>query len=248
MHARRIVVVFGVLLLSLILGTVPGYAEKVLRVAIFADPQSIDPAQVRDLPGIALLSQSCESLVRADAHGKILPDLAEKWEMSEDGKTFTFHIRKGVKFHSGNELKAHHFKYAWTRAIAPGIPHRIRYHDVDLIKGAPEVYAGKSTDLEGVQVVNDYTLRVVMSKPHPDFIKVIGIPDFSPLEKEIVEQRGGKEIVPENFHGTGPLRLVSYQIRSQYEFAAFADYWGGKPQIDKLIFYVVPNSMTAMQQ
>ncbi len=64
-------------------------------MSLFGDPQTIDPPQVRDLPGAALVGQSCESMVRKDAKGKIIPDLAERWEMSGDGKNFTFYLRKG---------------------------------------------------------------------------------------------------------------------------------------------------------
>lgn len=247
MEPKKGVILLGSLVFCLAFLASPVHAQKVLRVAIFADPTAFDPAQSNDLPASAMLPQSCESLARVDAQGKVVPDLAEKWEVSSDGKTFTFRIRKGVKFQSGNEVKARHFKYAWTRAIAPGMPNRILYKDMELIKGAKDVYEGKATDFVGVQVVDDYTLRVVMDKPFPEFIEVLAMHKFTPLEKEIVDKNGGK-ITPDNLHGTGPFRLVSYQTRSKYEFAAFDGYWGGKPQIDRLIFYVVPNPVTAMQQ
>jgi oligopeptide transport system substrate-binding protein len=247
MDFKKLIILFSCLALYMGGIAFAASAQKELRVAIFADPTSIDPAQSNDLPASAILPQCCESLMRVDAQGKVVLDLAEKWELSNDGKTFTFRIRKGVKFHSGNELKAQHFKYAWTRAIAPGIPNRVLYKDMELIRGAKDVYEGKTTDLIGVQVVDDYTLRVLMDKPHPEFIQVVAMHKFAPLEKEILDKSNGN-VTPENLHGTGPMRLVSYQTRSKYEFAAFDRYWGGKPQYDKLTFYVVPNQVTALQQ
>jgi oligopeptide transport system substrate-binding protein len=247
MDFRKVIILCSCLVIVVLGSASAASAQKELRVSIFADPTAIDPAQSNDLPASAMLPQCCESLMRVDLQGKVVLDLAEKWELSSDGKTFTFRIRKGVKFHSGNELKAQHFKYAWTRAIAPGIPNRVLYKDMELIRGAKDVYEGKATDLIGVQVVDDYTLRVVMDKPHPEFIQVLAMHKFAPLEKEILDKSGGK-VTPENLHGTGPMRLVSYQTRSKYEFAAFDGYWGGRPQFDKLIFYVVPNPVTALQQ
>ena len=94
-------------------------ADRTLRVAMGVEPTTLDPAKIPDLYTAELLQHSFESLTRYNGKNEIEPCLAEKWDISPDGKTYTFHLRAGVKFHNGREMVADDVKYSWERALSP---------------------------------------------------------------------------------------------------------------------------------
>lgn len=89
--------------------------QNVLRYALTAEPTTFDPALVRDGPTIDLLFQVFEGLVQWDENNRLVPNLAERWEVSPDGRTYTFYLKRGVKFHNGREVTADDFKYSIER-------------------------------------------------------------------------------------------------------------------------------------
>src|SRR5688572_23326323 len=93
--------------------------ENVFRYSIVQNPSTLDPAKVQDGNTIDLIQQSFEGLTMWSPENVPVPNLSEKWDLSEDGTTYTFTIKKGVKFHSGRELKAEDFKYSIERACDP---------------------------------------------------------------------------------------------------------------------------------
>jgi len=133
-------------------------AVQTLKIALNVEPTALDPARVQDLYTSELLMNCFEGLVRVDKNNAIEPALAERWELSPDGKTYTFHLRKNALFHNGRLLKAADVKYSWERAIAPQTASPVAANYLEGVVGLKESVSGKSPDLTGIKVVDDLTL------------------------------------------------------------------------------------------
>ncbi len=167
-----------------------------------------------------------ESLLVLDSKGKVQPNLAESWQISQDGKTYTFRLRRGVKFHNGQEMTAEDAKFAMDYTMNPK-------------NGA---YGIKDLNqVEGVEAVDRYTLKVYLKRPTPVFpILLSEIRSFSVIPKGSLEESVRK---PVTFPpGTGPFKFVEWKPGRQIVFDRFDDYWGHKAYVDRVILKVIGNS------
>lgn len=204
---------------------------KVFRYAITTEPTTFDPALVEDGPTIDLLFQVFEGLVRWDEGSKLVPNLAEKWEVSEDGRVYTFTLKKGVKFHNGREVTAEDFKYSIERSLNKETNSTVAGIYLNDIVGALE-YANKRADsVSGVEVADSYTLKITIDAPKGYFLAKLTYPTAYAVCREEVERNGGK-INEQNMIGTGPFRLKEYLPNQKVILQAFEDYHGGRPKLD----------------
>ncbi len=119
------------------------------------DPLTLDPAVSGEMTSHQYIMQLFSGLVRLDDNLEPVPDIAQRWEVSDDGKTYTFYLRNDVKFHDGREVKAEDFKYSWERACNPATGSKTAA--TYLGGGVKEVLAGKTKEISGVRVIDDYT-------------------------------------------------------------------------------------------
>ncbi len=177
----------------------------------------------------------------------IEPGLAETWEVSEDGLTYTFHLRQGVKFHSSEtftptrEFNADDVIYSFERQWKEDHP----YHKVS--GGAYEYFNGMSMGelLKEIERVDDHTVRFHLNRPEAPLIANLGMDFASIMSAEYADammQAGTPDRVDLDPIGTGPFQLVAYQKDAVIRFQAFPDYWGGPAPIDKLVFSITPDA------
>ena len=138
------------------------------------NPATLDPAFLTDIYGRAVVSQIFDGLVQFDAHLNPIPALAEFWEASRDGRTWTFTLRQGVKFHHGREVTAHDVVYSFTRLLEPAKPLPVT-ELFRRIQGAKEFMQGKTTSVQGLKAVDRYTLQMVLEEPLAPSLAVLGL-------------------------------------------------------------------------
>jgi len=171
-------------------------------------PLTLDPAISQEAGSHMYVMQIFSGLVAWDQDMNLVPDVAERWEIDEDGDTYTFYLREGVKFHNGDEVTAGDFKYSWERACNPrtGSPTAATYLN-DII-GVEEVLSGEAERIEGVEVVDDYTLRVTIDNPKAYLLAKLTYPVAFVVNEANVKSGGEWWRQPE---GTGPFKLKGWE-------------------------------------
>ncbi len=170
-------------------------------------------------------------------------NLAQSWDVSEDGKTFTFHLRHGVKWQSNANFKptrdfnADDVIFSFERQWKDSNP----YHKVS--GGGYDYFGDMSFDklLASIDKLDDYTVRFVLNEPQAPFLADMAM-DFTAIQsKEYADallKLGKPELIDQQPIGTGPFEFVAYQKDSTIRYRAFAGYWGEKPKIDTLVFSI----------
>jgi len=184
---------------------------------------------------------------------EIQPGLAEKWEVSEDGKEYTFHLRKGVKFHTTKdftptrEFNADDVLFTFMRQFDKNHP----YHAVG---GASyEYFNGMDMPalLKEIVKVDDYTVKFILNRPEAPMIANLAMDFASIFSAEYADnmmKAGTPEKVDFEPVGTGPFQLVAYQKDAVIRYKAHPDYWAGKAPIDNLVFAITPDNSVRYQK
>jgi len=202
-----------------------GSKSKEINLAIASEPPSLHPQLATDTTSSAILINVFEGLTVSDADGKPTPGMAEKWDISPDKKTYTFHLRD-AKWSNGDPVVAGDFEYAWKWALNP--ENLSEYASIFYpIKGA-QAYneKGGSIDAVGIKAEDDKTLVVTLENPTPYFLELTGFKTYLPVNQKVTE--ANKEWYTdagENFVTNGPFKLSDWKHSESIVLAKNADYW-----------------------
>jgi oligopeptide transport system substrate-binding protein len=167
-------------------------------------------------------------LVSFDPYLNLTPDLAETWDVSEDGSIYTFHLRENAKFHDGRAVTAEDVAYSWERALSPQIASDTASTYLGDILGVDEVLSGQADHLSGLQVIDDHTLQVTLDAPKPYFLLKLTYPTAFVVDRANVES--GEDWV-RSPNGTGPYRLTEWRSNEYILYEASSDFYLGAPSI-----------------
>jgi len=208
-----------------------------MTVAYKDDIATLDPAIGYDWQNPSMMQAIFDGLMDYEpGTTKLKPDLAESYTIADDGKTYTFKLRKGVKFQNGRELTAADVKYTFERLVNPetGSPGQTYFSK---IKGAAEMIAGKADHLSGVATPDDYTVVVELTQPNQPFLNVLAMHFGSIVPKEEVEKYGkdfGRHPV-----GSGAFKLAEWVLGQRLVFERNQNYFRKDlPYLDKVIVEV----------
>jgi peptide/nickel transport system substrate-binding protein len=225
---------FVILLLCLAMASVAGVAafsapaEKVLTIGVDQEAIGLDPNIVTAFSSHRRIDLLYNKLVRIDDNMSIVPDLAESWE-NPDNVTYIFHLRKGVKFHNGRELKAEDVQYSLSRIL-------------DEKTASP----GRSyiSTVKTIDVVDPYTVKLVLASPLPSLLDGLASNNLAIVAKEAVEANGNLQKVEA---GTGPFMLKEWLPDNSMTLVKNPNYFEkGYPLVDKVIFRVIPEQASLL--
>jgi len=207
------------------------------------DPLILDPAVCGEMTSHGYIVQLFSGLVRLDDDLKPAPDIARSWQVSDDGRTYTFNLRDDIRFHDGREVKAGDFKYSWERACDPATGSHTAATYLGDIVGVREVLAGKTKEISGVKVIDDYTLQVTIDAPKSYFLSKLTYTTAFVVDRANVES-GGKWWHSPN--GTGPFKLGDWNKNKLLILVRNELYYGELAKVDMVVFQLwggVPMNM-----
>jgi oligopeptide transport system substrate-binding protein len=171
-------------------------------------------------------------LVSFDPQLNLTPDLAESWDVSADGMTYTFHLRQNAKFHDGRSVTAHDFVYSLERAASPALKSQTALTYLGDIVGIHEYAAGTTEHISGIKALDEHTLQITIDAPKPYFLLKLTYPTAFVVDKANVESGGDWYRHP---NGTGPYRLIEWTSFKRIVYEANKDFYLGAPSIPYVI-------------
>ena len=226
-----------------------GEGKKELNITGSSDIPTLDVSKAEDTVSSAVLMNVMEGLVKLDKDGKIDPGVAESWEKSEDGKTWTFKLRKDSKWSNGDNVTAKDFEYSWKRTLDPATAATYGFIMYDIV-GAKDYNLGNvdNADGVGIKALDDYTLQVELVRPVHYFDSLMFFKSFLPQNQKVVEQFGQE-------YGTdkdkmvynGPFTLTEWKLEDIYTMSKNPNYWDASSiKIDKVNTKIVKDNNAAL--
>ncbi|MGO4126059.1 ABC transporter substrate-binding protein [Inquilinus sp. YAF38] len=245
----RSMLLAGAAALTLALAT-PAMSQDIkqggtMTVTYKDDVTTLDPAIGYDWQNWSMIKSLFDGLMDyKPGTTELVPDLAESFEVSADGLTYTFKLRHGVKFHNGRELKAADVKYSLDRVVQPETQSPGAGF-FDSIQGFADVSGGKAKELSGVTTPDDYTVVFHLTRPDAPFLHKMALNFSHVVPKEEVEKYGadfGKHPV-----GTGAFKMTEWTLGQRIVFERNPDYFQkGLPHLDKIVFEVGQEPVVAL--
>ncbi len=226
-----------------------GEGKKELNITGASDIPTLDPSKASDTVSSEVLMNTMEGLTKLDKDGKLAPGIAEKWEKSEDGKTWTFNLRKDAKWSNGDPVTAKDFEYSWKRTLDPATASTYGFIMYD-IKGAKDYNLGKvdNADNVGIKAIDDYTLQVELVRPVHYFDSLMFFKSFLPQNQKAVEQFGSEYgTAHDKIVYNGPFTLSDWKIEDVYTMSKNPNYWDASSvKIDKVNTKIVKDPNAAL--
>ncbi len=224
-------------------------AEQVLTFALQNEPDGLDPGITNNSFASPILLNTFEGLIVYDESNSIVGGSAESWDISDDGMTYTFNLRKNLKWSDGTPLTAKDFVYSYLRVLDPALGAQYTGMLIDYIKGAAEYYAGKvDADAVGVKAIDDNTLEITLLRPTSYFIGILGMWVYSPVNQAAIEANGDKwTLSAESYVSNGPFMMKKISFGEGYELVKNPYYWNAdNVKLEKLNFRFIPDPSTAL--
>lgn len=223
------------------------HKREILRINIGNEPPTLDWSRSTDSTSYMILINLMDGLTKFGDDFKPVPALAESWQISDDGKTYTFKLRQGIKWTDGKPLRSKDFEYSWKRLLDPKTAADYAYFLYD-ITGAEEFNSGKITDPGsiGIKSIDDNTLEVTLKRPASYFLSVVSFMSAFPMREDIVLKQGLKWTAPQNMLTLGAYKLESWKHHDRLTIVKNEKYWGTKPEINKVEMIMNENPSSAL--
>ena len=184
-----------------------------LFINVGSEPKTIDPALNIAIADSTYIIHAFEGLLSKDNEGKLIGAAAERWDISEDGLVYTFHLRTNAKWSDGVDVTAEDFVYSWRRVVDKNTASKGSLQ-LEPIKNAKDILLGKlNSDSLGVKAIDNHTFEVTLEKPLPYFLELTALSTFYPVRKDIIEKYGDSWTMnPESYIGNGPYMMIERNI------------------------------------
>ena len=222
-------------------------SPSVLRMSLSAEPPTLDWSLATDNVSIRIIENIMEGLTEYDDALRPIPAIAKDWEVSSDGLRYRFYLRGDVFWTDGVRVTAHDFEYAWKRLLNPATASEYAYFLYDVVNAA-EYNSGvvKDPALVGVRALDDHTLWVDLKRPAVYFPSITTFTATFPQRKDLIERYQNRWTEPEHLVTCGAFRLDEWRHEYRLTLSANDHYYGGRPSLDQVLFYVIEEEMTAL--
>ena len=206
----------------------------------------MDPHLTTDNISGGLVNEIFGGLVTLGLDLKVVPDLAERWDVSDDGRVYTFHLRKDAKFHDGKPVTAEDVRWSLERVADPNTLSPVAEQYLSDIVGVSAKLAGQESSISGLQVVDQHTIRITIDEPKSYFLAKLSYPTAFILDQKNVEGDGDEWLRQPN--GTGPFKLAEYEIGEVLRLVRNEYYHLGPPNLDEVEFILAGGNAMIMYE
>jgi len=220
--------------------------KQVLNLLEASDIPSMDTVKATDQVSFVVMNNVMEGLYRLDKDQKPTPGVAESYTKSEDGKKYTFKLRKDAKWSNGDPVTANDFVFAWKRAVNPATAAEYAYIMFD-IKNAKVINEGQApVDSLGVKAIDKHTLEVELENPVPYFLDLTSFATFYPQNEAFIKQQGSQfGLKAETTVYNGPFVLTDWKTEQGWTYKKNINYWDAKSvKLDQINVSVVKEQGT----
>ena len=249
--AIGLILVAGAVTLALACGGGPGDGPRDPLSVTFnvgTEPETLDPATSTGIPDAQIIAQCLETLIRLDADLEVEPALAERWEISDDGLTYTFHLRE-ARWSNGDPVLASHFADQWVRVLDPATASEyaiLLYY----VRGAAEFNRGDSRDRASVAVsaLDERTLQVELNNPTPYFLSMLSHKVFAPFHPDTVTAGPRAwRTRPETYLSCGPFALSEWRTHNRIVLTRNPEYWDAdKVRLERVVMTMMEMESSAL--
>ncbi|WP_453995527.1 peptide ABC transporter substrate-binding protein [Bacillus nitroreducens] len=227
---------------------------KILRLNNNEEPGSLHPGTAQGTHDSWILEHAFEGLTKKTPEGEIIPGIAESWDTSEDGLTWTFKLRGDAKWSNGDPVTAHDFEYAWKYALNPETASTYAYQLYYLEGGEAYNSAEAGADLEaleaavGVKAVDDTTLEVKLAQPTPYFVDLTSFYTYYPINKAVQEANPNWYQEADSYVSNGAFKLTEWKHKESMKLAKNENYYDrDKINLDEVHFVIIDDENTSWQ-
>ena len=211
-----------------------------------SNPPDLDPAHATDTTSSRVVRNVFDGLVKYNKKLEVEPAIAKSWESSQDGTEWTFKLRKGVKFHNGNEVKASDVVYSFSRLLDPETQSE-RAWLFENVVGAKAFQDGETDKVKGLKAVDDYTVKISLKEPFAPFLSMLCMGNASIVPQEAIEKMGNQ--FGQNPVGTGPFEFESWKQDSKLVLTKHEDYYeDNRPYLDKVVYRIIVEGASAFPE
>ncbi len=211
------------------------------RFPLRNNPPTLDPAYVQDLYGITVVHQLFDRLVQFGPYLNVLPQLAENWQVLEDGKLYRFSLRSDARFHDGTKVSIKDVIFSIRRLLrieppAAVLPHLLK------IDGAEAFRQRRSDKIAGLDIISPNILEIRLTEPHVPFLTALGMYQVSIIPEHAVQNK--KLQFGRNPIGSGPYEFTSWKEDESIELKRFPDYFAGAAFLEGIRYKIYPGGQT----
>jgi peptide/nickel transport system substrate-binding protein len=223
---KKSIVSMFIVLAVVMMGVSYGFAaEKVLKIGIAKEPAKLNPVLIPGIYGESVAGNIFDTLISfKESASDPAPALAEKWDISSDGKEYVFHLRKGVKFHNGQELKASDVKFTIEAIMDPANASPSKEFFSPVAK---------------IEVPDDYTVKLILKDSYAPLMLALGNATSGIIPESVVK-KDGMDKFDSHPIGTGPFKFVEWLPDDKIVLEKNKDYFLGEPNVDRVIFRPIP--------
>jgi oligopeptide transport system substrate-binding protein len=214
-------------------------------VRLYTNPPTLDPHLTTDEYSSGLVQEIFGGLVTLNLEYEPVPDLAERWDISDDGLVYTFHLRQDAKFHNGKPVTAQDVKWSLERVTDPETQAPVAEQYLGDIVGVTEKLNGQADSIQGVRVIDDRTIEITIDAPKSYFLAKMSYPTTFVLDRENVE--GNPDWLRQP-NGTGPFKLAQYDVGQTIRLVRNENYHLGPPHLDEIRFILSGGSPMLMYE
>lgn len=228
--------------------------KKILHLNNNEEPGALHPGEAQGTHDSWILEHAFEGLTKKTPEGEIVDGMAEKWDMSEDGITWTFHLKDGMEWSNGDPVTADDFAYAWKYVLNPKTAAEYAYQ-LYYLAGAEEYNSSENEadyptleEKVGVKALNEKTLEVTLAQPTPYFLDLTSFYTYYPISKKAQEANPDWSLEAESYVSNGAFKLTEWKHKESMKLEKNENYYDkDKIKLDEVQFVIIDNEDTAWQ-